>query len=213
VVCGQWGYVIVDPDGYTNVRKHPNAKSEILGKLSLYHIFDTPDNSCMYGGGVFPDENSNWMPILIDENSDLVGYVYKKNIKETNTFPQLDMQKANRHTAYFADDKIKISIRVDNIYIKSISVKYGNEEYIIPHAQIKDMCFLPLGYIGSDQDDISRLSDKVSVFKRNDGIYYLAIRGGDGGDVFSAIWIISKNKISFNGLLTHCDFYNVVLDK
>lgn len=234
-VWGQWRYVITDPDEYTNVRKHPNANSEILGKLSKFHVFSTPWSSCVYDGQVEVDENSNWLPILINEDTNEVGYVYKKNIADLDNFPQLNIQRKDSLNAYFKDKDIEI-----NLYFEKNPIfgKFVEDDYLnnTPHylregyyllkkiqATIQEKKLVvtgeginPLISISNPsycyEDAINRLCN-ITLFKGPNTVYYLVIDDGDGGDVYSAIWVITKEKIHFDGFQTHCSFFNITLDK
>jgi hypothetical protein len=60
--------IINDPDGYVNIRKEQNAKSEILGQIKkneVFHYWELPANWC-----------------VVETKTGLRGFIYKDRIKE-----------------------------------------------------------------------------------------------------------------------------------
>lgn len=243
VVFGQWGYATVDPDGYTNVRKYPDAQSDILGKISKYHIFDIPDNSCNFdgkdaqGNNIAIIESDNWLPVLITETPAVIGYVYKKYIREVASLPKLKMVGKDSLNASFTDGNINIRITVEPtaefikragtidesspfyyrlpqpFHLKNVSIQYKDKKITLPSEETQSVFFLsnPLITIGRDAEEQQYRS--VNVYKREDGIYHLTFSTGDGGDIALYTWIISKEKVVFNGETGHCVFYEIILNK
>jgi hypothetical protein len=76
-------FITLDPDGYTNIRKEPNSKSEIVGKVCQYQVFvftvECDDDLSNY-------DTSNWIPVSTNKQS---GYIYRKNLLQLNKLPTL----------------------------------------------------------------------------------------------------------------------------
>lgn len=70
--------LINDKDGFVNIRKESNAKSKIVGKLSLNELFFYSPNSF-----------ENWWPVFRNDNSSVkpIGYIHKSRIIEYKNFP------------------------------------------------------------------------------------------------------------------------------
>ncbi len=67
------GYVVTDPDGFTNVRASTSTKSAVVQKMKRNTMFTgTP----AYVGG----KRSNWIGVL-DENQKLIGFVYLTKVR------------------------------------------------------------------------------------------------------------------------------------
>ncbi|WP_029905242.1 hypothetical protein [Prevotella sp. 10(H)] len=215
-ISAQCGYVTIDPDGYTNVRKSPSAHSKVLGKISLYHIFSTPDNSCLYDGSLEIEyENPDWLPILINEEPAEAGYIYRPYAQEIVSLPAVKKQMKDSLNASFSDRNINVNVCLTNKFlIKSITISYGkNKSYILPADEIKDVYFLSNPLI-CPPNMYDQNFCPVNLYKNpNNDVYYLSMSGGDGGDVYSATWIITKEKVHFDGNLGHCSFHNIILDK
>ena len=60
---------IIDPDGYTNLREKPHAKSIVLSRINKERFF-------LYN----PSNSSNWF--LVEKLDGTIGYVHKSRIKE-----------------------------------------------------------------------------------------------------------------------------------
>jgi hypothetical protein len=67
-------YIINDKDGYTNIRKEPNTKSQIVGKVCKYQVFFSIHDFC--GSELFATEN--WEPVSSEGNPD--GFIYLKKM-------------------------------------------------------------------------------------------------------------------------------------
>jgi len=105
-------YTVTDPDGFTNIRAKPNAKSGIIGKLyknEILHIYDTGD---YYSHKEFEDKNPIWLPI--DENNpDGAGYVYKKNIRCIYDLPKIKIKKPDDYILSFEKNGLQVEIEFE----------------------------------------------------------------------------------------------------
>jgi hypothetical protein len=76
-------FITLDPDGYTNIRKEPNSKSQIVTKVYQYQVFvftvECDDDLSNY-------DESNWIPVSTNKQS---GYIYKKNLLRLDKLPSL----------------------------------------------------------------------------------------------------------------------------
>ena len=76
-------YIINDKDGYTNIRKEPNVRSQIIGKVFEHEVFFGIPNDCSWG----TEATENWEAITSSKNPD--GYIFRKNILEIKDLPAI----------------------------------------------------------------------------------------------------------------------------
>jgi hypothetical protein len=199
----QCPYIIVDKDGYTNVREQPNSKSKIIGKIYKYQIFFSIDDFC--GSGMFSTDT--WEAILSDKNPD--GYIYKKNILSIYKLPYIvgkgifELTQENKESIIIAkNDSVKIIMKLQpfnklnhkgwvyggnsdvleekliNNEIKEIEIIYRDTKTIFPPQRINEYC------------DVSF----VRVYIGYEGELYLYFGGGgDAGNY--AVWFSIVNGI------------------
>ena len=74
--------IINDPDGYVNIRKEPNVKSEIVAKIKLNELF-------FYT--LMP--KTDWYPVYYDDDGPCIGYIHKSRIKTFEDFPKWLQEK------------------------------------------------------------------------------------------------------------------------
>lgn len=154
--------LIVDKDGYVNVREKGSANSKIIGKIkSGEAVF------------IFEDLDTDWLNIIIDDKS---GYIHRSRVKYINEFEKIPSVDAHDYKAIFHLNDIHIDIATDDFdyesnkkyftkvdkedltitkykgremwgtdetipqsYYQYIAVKIGNQEIEIPEKDIADL--------------------------------------------------------------------------
>jgi len=86
-------YITIDKDGYTNIRKYPNAKSEIVGTVVQYEQFFAASYIC---DSDYQDTLTNWLLITKDIQNP-IGYVYKKNLLQIENLPFIEGIKTEKN--------------------------------------------------------------------------------------------------------------------
>jgi hypothetical protein len=63
-------FIIIDKDGYTNIRKEPNGKSEIVGKVYKYQLLFLNSSYDEYEQKIIVNyADSAWIPVYNDSIS------------------------------------------------------------------------------------------------------------------------------------------------
>src|SRR5258706_11040426 len=88
---------IDDKDGYVNIRKKPDIKSEITGKFTEQDIF-----WCLWPEG-------DWYQVDFKAGS---GYIHKSRIKFVSNFPMIPKIKTQPDDLTFQKDSIKVEIKI-----------------------------------------------------------------------------------------------------
>jgi hypothetical protein len=201
-------FITIDPDGYTNIREQPNAKSKIVGKVYKYQIFYFIGEEC-------DDDLSNyssdsWLFINTDQVS---GYIYKKKIFTLWNLPALKRKKSiqqddNEGSIIVANDtltvcmqiqpfdknihKLKIKNDEDGEHVWSIDEEdfYGTD-YRMPFREIKSIEVSYNGRIKTlQQSKLKKFYNPSSmrVYLGHYGELYIAIGGGaDAGSY--GVWM------------------------
>ena len=108
-------FIITDKDGYTNIRKQPNAKSEITGKVLKNQIFFHTDIICGFDTEINPE--SDWLQITTD-GTNIAGYIYKGNIVPLEKFSTLGDGDGNGgYRGVFFIDNGKITCTNDTMQV------------------------------------------------------------------------------------------------
>lgn len=195
--------IIKDKDGFTNIRKEPDAKSKIIGTIKndelFYYFIDKSDEE--------------WCSISFKENK-ISGYVHKSRVKPLAKLPRVVHKKAVKDTLSFKNDSIdakiiintfmpkkhkiekkdnfiykidgKIPLGTDgglpNTGIQSIQIKIGDDIVAIPQNELNDLfqasLVAPVIYIGLN------------------GTLFLEICGGDGAGYYEVAFVIKDKKFA-----------------
>jgi len=211
-------FIIIDKDGYTNIREKPDANSKIVGKINKYQLFFSIDGD-FCGSGMFATDN--WEPIESDGNPN--GYIYKKNILRIDSLPYL-MQKENSNFTLSSDstaiivianDSIQITMRLQpfNKYnhsnspyggssddikenidynikteIKEIEIVCNGQKTILPKDKIYEYC--DIGYMGA--------------WVGFDGEIYFTMGGGSQAAWYGVWFSIVGGEIVYETMINNC---------
>jgi len=156
--------VIVDKDGYVNVREKESANSAIIGKIkSGEAVF------------IFEDLDTDWLNVSFDDNKKS-GYIHRSRIKYINEFEAIPAVDYDEFKTNFLLNHIQINIKTDKFdyesnkkyftetvgkdftirkykgremwgtdgtipqsYYQSITINIGNQEIEIPEKDIEDL--------------------------------------------------------------------------
>ena len=156
--------VIIDKDGYVNVREKESADSKIIGEIkSGEAVF------------IFEDLDTDWLNISFDDNKKS-GYIHRSRIKYIKDFEKIPSVDSHDYKAIFHLNNIDIDIQTDDFdyesnkkyfsetakedftirkykgrgmwgtdgtipqrYYQSMTVKIGNQEIEIPKKDIEDL--------------------------------------------------------------------------
>lgn len=213
-------YITLDKDGYTNIRKEPGARSDIVGRVQKYQVF--------YFAGDIPcsdetvtDDFENWLPVTIDmENT--TGYIYKKILFSVNDLPALEEETIN-NTFVCSNDSVRIMLTLRPFDKSSHTVQektVGNSTYTvsvdggraygtdgwIPYKEIAE---ITVSYDGKTihlpKQKFRKFYDINSVSARIgfDGELYIFAEGGDGSGGYSVCWSVVDDDIVYE-IISEC---------
>lgn len=214
-------YVTVDPDGYTNIRKRPSAKSEIMTTVSKYDIFYDANSACLTRP-IEHDTNPNWMPVHIsDDEGEGYGFIYRKNIRDMEKFPRIGLKKNQDLEVVYQDGDLSVTFRQDSLFSNRYKVKADETEFSYMNVRINgeepyhtlykgntlvldEISFVYKGVkqiIPREQyKSVFRLGFEhsdyaMAVYKGNQGIYYIHVLGGGAEESYELTWVVDKGEI------------------
>mgnify|MGYP003577167419 FL=1 len=96
---------VSDADGFVNVRKESNLKSEIIGKILTNEIVYVADEN---------ERDTNWKYTFYESKSmkEVSGYLHSSRLKMLSDFSEIDFVKTENNTAFFKNDKEKIEVEI-----------------------------------------------------------------------------------------------------
>lgn len=77
--------IINDSDGYVNIRKEPNAKSQVVKRIK--------DNELLF---FTPIPKTDWYPVYFKKDGLCIGYIHKSRIKTFEDFPKWLQEKVRK---------------------------------------------------------------------------------------------------------------------
>lgn len=201
-------YIIIDPDGSTNIRKSASAKSEIIGKVQEYQVFYLDEDIPCYEGPVGV-ETKNWLPITVDMQNPS-GYIYKSKIMSLENLPKDSVYffnpSENNHTLKIGKNGVSLTITL-GLFDQTLFTKnfFGTPRYGLdgarPEWEIKTMTLEvreKVYHIDKKGFEIYYEPHvfKLYIGKKND--VYLLIAGADGAAGYSVILSIVDGEIKYN---------------
>jgi len=194
--------VIVDKDGYVNVRERESANSKIIGKIkSGEAVF------------IFEDLDTDWLNISFDNNRKS-GYIHRSRIKYIKDLEKIPSVDTHDNKAVFHLNDIDINIKTGDFdyesnkkyfsetdfpitkykgremwgtdgtipksYYQSITVKIGNQKIEIPKKDIEDLFNPNNGYTECYYDKV------------NNSIY-IHLSNSDGAGSYVALFKIGND--------------------
>lgn len=89
--------IIQDKDGFSNVRKEPNLKSEIAGTIKNDELIFVFDN----------EENKNWFMV---ESSKITGFVHKSRVNRLKSYSEITPSNQSENNIRFKNNDFSIDI-------------------------------------------------------------------------------------------------------
>ncbi|MDR6919411.1 MULTISPECIES: SH3 domain-containing protein [Chryseobacterium] len=215
VLSFQWSLAqfakIVDKDGYVNIRKNADAKSDIAGKVNsgeIIYVYDRDESS------------KNWL--MVDypvKNRDLIsGYVYNSRIRYIESYPRVPSVSVNESKTVLASKNIKVEIiaepfsykenkkyfsssrrdmqltdlykgkpvwgtdgTIPRTHYKSITVKIGNSTVEIPAAETENLFNVNTEFT-------------ECYFDSENETLYISMVNSDGAGGYAVLFKIEKGK-------------------
>lgn len=120
-VFGQKFAVINDKDGYVNVRKSADGKSQVVGKLTKTSIFGLDESTV---------SKSDWIKIYEqkDRRHGLEGYIYKNRFKFITSFKGIHTIKQGKNWCAAKNDSISVELRSSRFLAKRHKLAYNKPD-------------------------------------------------------------------------------------
>jgi len=182
----QYAYIINDKDGYTNIRKKPNAKSQIVGKAYKYEVFFSIDNFCeneLFSSG-------NWIIVSTNEGD---GYIYEKNILELSKLPVIEgkgnfdlSSEINESIITGKNDSITLVIKIESCSTQFYNEETDNAEYAENLYLLNEITEIEINDRGRriilPKEKVNTYCNVsfVDLYIGNNDDLYLHFGGGDG---------------------------------
>lgn len=202
--------IIVDPDGYVNVRSSPNIENNVISTIPS----DTP---------VFCyDKIGNWIPIELNEDHKIVtGYIYHDRILLLDSLEKIKPIRVQDHEVEFQIFNTNITIKEQKLGSKELNLLdcEGDYEYCYNGKDGKPIWGTDGGCprrsyqsISINSKMYSSVSPEIShYFQPNltytncfihDSTIYLSALNSDGAGGYIVIWTIKNDQI-----IDHRAFY------
>lgn len=195
--------IIQDEDGFSNVRKAPTLKSEIVGTIKTNELIFVFDN----------EANNDWFNI---KSSKISGFVNKSRIKHLTDFLEVDPSNQSENNIRFKSSNFSIDIFSEKFnrkkysisweakggYIKLIDggIFYGTDGEI-PKSVIKSIILkINEKIISVNNNQLKDLFepnfDNTQVFyDKSTQTIYLTMHNSDGAGAYSVAWIFKPNQL------------------
>lgn len=162
LILGQMAFsqhfgVIVDKDGFVNVREKPSTKSRIKGTIKTGEVVGITD-----AADIDEPPIPNWFWVEYETSDILGGYVHKSRVQMLDKFPKIPFQKKQGNTLIFRNGKnIEISFSVKQIsFLKDVK-PYMSGEY--GELYKGEVSFGFDGTIGLDEDFPVEIFEKITL--------------------------------------------------
>jgi hypothetical protein len=206
--------IVMDPDGYVNVRQKPDLSSKIQDSLHNGHFV-----YCMEAKG-------NWLNVDYDKNAqDLNGYLYRDRLKFISTYESIPLTIGDSMAGpIFSKDSITITVAIQMVaqgkYHYSYSKQNPTQIELIDgkqywgmdgEAPTKEYCSIII-HLGARTIELPRVAlsnlfepsayhTKINYDRQND-ILYISSENSDGAGGYSVVWRVEKGEYS-NRYITH----------
>lgn len=190
---------IQDPDGWTNVRKSPDGKSEII--QIVY------ENEAFWYDFEESDQEQEWISIYLPKNdyslgksepSYIVGYIHKSRLLPLE---KLQGYAGNDFTFEYElsdfDSTNRIIDKQDGKWITAIDGRpvWGTDGNF-PKTQVNDIKVIIDGQKIEIHEvfysDIYECDNGISIYKNGD-TYFAHHWNSDGAGAYEIVWVLNKN--------------------
>ncbi len=197
---GQIG-LINDADGYTNVRKEPSIKSEILYKVK--------ENEVFFIDVEYLNLESDWILIHIPKSKfskydsdwkpyDLNGFIHKSRIRDIDSLPTVtgnniklifkivkaDPNKDLDQGTFGLDIPLSISYEV-----KDLTLEWNGERF----PQLKEL-YNDLYNVSFNEGIYDSTEERFKIYFFID-TYFIRQKCADGGGYYEIVWVIRDGEI------------------
>lgn len=200
----QYG-IIIDKDGYVNVRNSNDKTNNIIDRLD--------SGTIVY----YFESEANWVNIDYTKNGkELNGYIYKDRIQLLTDFKNIPLKSLENQKAKFENEKIKVFITTDNfikskhklIYLKNeqnVLTKIDDQKILgtdgnIPKKEYKSID-VEIDNLNVQLPDIALKNlfepnvENVKInYDHKTDILYIQSMNGDGAGGYVVLWIVEKKK-------------------
>ena len=190
---------IQDPDGWTNVRKSPDGKSEIIQRVY--------ENDLFWYDYEEADQQKEWISIYIPKNDYslgksepgyIVGFIHKSRL-----LPLENLQRYTGNDFTFEyelsdfDSTDRIIDKQDRKWITAIDGRtaWGTDGNF-PKTQVDD---IRVKIDGQEIEinkvfysDIYECDNEISIYKNGD-TYFVNQWNSDGAGAYEIVWVLDKN--------------------
>jgi hypothetical protein len=192
---------IQDPDGWTNVRKAPDGKSEVILKVYKNEVFWYDYEKT--------DQEQEWISIYIPKNdyclgksepNYIVGFIHKSRLLPLE---KLNGYKGNDFTFEYQlsdfDSTNRVIDKLDGKWITAIDGRpvWGTDGNF-PSTQVDDIKVI---FDGQKIDihevfysDIYECDNGISIYKNGD-TYFAHQWNSDGAGAYEIVWVFDKNRL------------------
>jgi hypothetical protein len=196
--------IIKDKDGFVNVRKEANSKSEIIWKLYNKDIFSYDSES---------ETNSKWVKIYKQQSNNnlLEGYVYENRTYLISKFPSLNIKNQDINICSLKNDSISVIVQSSKFNSKIHRLSFNSDhsfidgkpfwgtDETIPHLRISSVKVVingkKIGIPNNAFDDLYEPNYRnFNVYLGINGVIYIEMDNSDGAGAYTVIWIIKDGK-------------------
>ncbi|BDD00601.1 hypothetical protein [Persicobacter psychrovividus] len=189
--------IIKDPDGWTNVRKSPDGKSEILHRVYENQVFWYDFEKA--------DEEKDWISIYfpkddytIGKGVPIVGFIHRSRFLPLENIPEYSGKNFSfEYKLSDFDSTNRVIDRKDGKWITAIDGRYvWGTDGEVPKTQVDDIKVtidghevkIPNVYFS----DIYECRNKFTVYK-NDKTYFVYQWNSDGAGAYEVVWVFDEN--------------------
>lgn len=201
---GLSGFAIIkDKDGFTNMRKEPNAQSKIVGTIKEGELFYCQSN----------EGHEDWYEIDFKKTS---GFIHKSRIQSLENLRHEKGSKQVKDTLFFTKPNLSIKIVRANFIksehkivrddLKSIflidgktvwGVDYGKPRGFIQYIQSMEIT-IDNEVINVPKSELANLFnpnfDNVTLHFKDKDTFYLVMLNGDYGQSYEVAFVIKDKK-------------------
>jgi hypothetical protein len=190
---------IKDPDGWTNVRKAPDGKSDII--LRIY------ENEVFWYNYEETNEEQDWISIYIPKNNYslgksnpdfIVGFIHKSkflSLEELDEYSGKDFKFEYQLSDF--DSTNKIIDKQDGKWVTAIDGRpaWGTDGNF-PRTQVANIKVIIDGQEIKIHkvfySDIYECDNRLTIYK-NGSTYFAHQWNSDGAGAYEIVWVLSKN--------------------
>ncbi|WNJ17136.1 hypothetical protein [Pontibacter sp. G13] len=190
---------IQDPDGWTNVRKAPDGKSEVIHKIFEHEVFWYD-----FGG---MDQEQAWISIYIpkhnyslgkSEPNFIVGFIHRSRLlklEQLEEYAGIEFQFDYQLSDFDSTDRV--IDRQGGQWVVAIDGRpvWGTDGNF-PKTQVDD---IKVRLNGKEivihevfYSDIFECGSKLSIYKNGD-TYFVHQSNSDGAGGYEIVWVLDKN--------------------